>query len=47
MEVSLDRSTNYVSDVSMVVMPSKHEKGYAKFYRSNKGIDLYVYESKK
>ena len=29
----------------MVVMSSKQKKGYAKFYRSNKRIDLYVYES--
>ena len=34
-----------MSGKTIVVMPSKQEKGYAKFYRSNKRIDLYVYES--
>ena len=34
-----------MSGKTIVVMSSKQEKGYAKFYRSNKRIDLYVYES--
>ena len=34
-----------MSGKTIVVMSSKQEKGYAKIYRSNKRIDLYVYES--